>query len=219
MDLPSQIYIWCFPKIPWVPKYGWKAIWLQDHHHANRLGRRIPKTSFLFWESWHLSSCFLPTCTSTKWLCWAQTSSHSRSWLSAPCSCLHASLKFWDEAFIAATYLINRTPSKVIDFDNPTERLLKQKPYYSALRVFGCACRPNHRPYNKHKLEFRSKQCVFLGYRTFHKGFKSIDVSSGCVYISGDVVFDDTEFPFSKNYIQMQELGFVRKFLFSPPTC
>lgn len=29
------------------------------------------------------------------------------------------SLKFWDEAYLAATYLINRTPSKVIQFDTP----------------------------------------------------------------------------------------------------
>jgi histone deacetylase 1/2 len=57
----------------------------------------------------------------------------------------HASmpLKFWDEAFLAATYLINRTPSKVIDYSTPLERLFHQTPDYSSLRVFGCACYPN----------------------------------------------------------------------------
>ena len=81
----------------------------------------------------------------------------------------HASipLKFWDEAFLAATYLISRVPSKVIDFENPLERFFKQKPDYTSLRVFRCACWPNLRPYNKHKLEFRSKQCAFL---FFEKG-------------------------------------------------
>ncbi|WVZ90565.1 hypothetical protein U9M48_036856 [Paspalum notatum var. saurae] len=112
----------------------------------------------------------------------------------------HASmpLKFWDEAFIAATYLINRVPSKVINFSTPLECLFNQKPDYSLLRVFGCACWPNLRPYNKHKLEFRSKQCVFLGYSNSHKGFKCLDVSSGRVYISRDVIFDEEVFPFSK---------------------
>jgi histone deacetylase 1/2 len=112
----------------------------------------------------------------------------------------HASmpLKFWDEAFLAATYLINCTPSKVIDFATPLEHLFKQTPDYSSLRVFGCACYPNLRPYNHHKLEFRSKQCVFLGYSNMHKGFKCLEISSGRVYISRDVVFDETEFPFSK---------------------
>ena len=30
-----------------------------------------------------------------------------------------------------------------------------------------------------------------------HKGFKSLDISSGRAYISRDVVFDETMFPFS----------------------
>ena len=71
----------------------------------------------------------------------------------------HASmpLKFWDEAFLAATYLINRMPSKVIDNSTPLELLFGQKPDYSALRIFHCACWPNLRPYNSRKLQFRSK--------------------------------------------------------------
>lgn len=88
-------------------------------------------------------------------------------------------LKFWDEAFINATYLINRLPSKVISNQTPLERLCQQKPDYSMLRIFGCACWPNLRPYNTRKLEFRSKQCVFLGYSNMHKGFKCLDVKEG----------------------------------------
>lgn len=106
-------------------------------------------------------------------------------------------LKFWDEAFVTATYLINRTPSKVIDYTTPLERLLHVKPNYAALRVFGCACWPNLRPYNTHKLSFRSKRCVFLGYSTLHKGFKCLDPSSGRVYISRDVTFDEQVYPFA----------------------
>jgi hypothetical protein len=41
-------------------------------------------------------------------------------------------------------------------------------------------------------------QCVFLGYSTHHKGYKCLDVSSGRVYISRDIFFDETVFPFSK---------------------
>jgi hypothetical protein len=36
-------------------------------------------------------------------------------------------LKFWDEAFISATYLINCLPSKIIQNTTPLERLFKQK--------------------------------------------------------------------------------------------
>jgi histone deacetylase 1/2 len=111
----------------------------------------------------------------------------------------HASmpLKLWDEAFMAATFLINRLPSKVIENHTPFEKLLQQKPEYSSLRIFGCACWPNLRPYNRHKLELRSKQCAFLGYSNLHKGYKCLDIQFGRVYVSRDVIFDEGVFPFS----------------------
>jgi hypothetical protein len=111
----------------------------------------------------------------------------------------HASmpLKFWDEAFLTATFLINLLPSKVIHNETPVERLLKVKPNYESLRIFGCACWPNLRPYNKSKLAYRSTQCVFLGYSPLHKGVKCLDVTTWRVYISRDVVFDENVFPFA----------------------
>ena len=105
-------------------------------------------------------------------------------------------LKFWDEAFLTATFLINLLPSKVLNFETPVEKLLHQKPNNDSLRVFGCACWPNLRPYTKRKLSFRSKRCVFLGYSPLHKGVKCLDISIGRVYISRDVVFDENVFRF-----------------------
>jgi histone deacetylase 1/2 len=69
----------------------------------------------------------------------------------------HASvpLKFWDEeAFLSATYIINRLPNEILNFMSPLEKLFGQKPDYNFLRTFGCACWPNLRPYNPRKLEF-----------------------------------------------------------------
>jgi histone deacetylase 1/2 len=106
-------------------------------------------------------------------------------------------LKFWDEAFLTTTFLINLLPSKVINFDTPTERLLGASPNYEALHIFGCACWPNLCPYNKRKLSFRSTCCVFLGYSSHHKGVKCLDTSTGHVYISRDIVFDESVFPFA----------------------
>jgi hypothetical protein len=107
-------------------------------------------------------------------------------------------LKFWDKAFTMAVYLINRTPNKVLNFETPLEHLFHTKPNYMSLRVFGCTCWPNLRPYNKHKLDFWSKQCVFLGYSSQHNGFKCLDISEGRIYISRDVVFDETVYHFAK---------------------
>jgi histone deacetylase 1/2 len=109
---------------------------------------------------------------------------------------------FWDEAFSTATFLINRLPTRVIDNATPLERLLgdKAKPNYDMLKAFGCACYPHLRAYNAKKLSFRSKECVFIGYSEHHKGYKCLDTTTGLIFISRDVVFDETCFPYSRKY-------------------
>jgi hypothetical protein len=52
-------------------------------------------------------------------------------------------LKYWDEAFLAATYLINRTPTKLLSYDTPIHKLLGTTSDYSSFWVFGCTCWPN----------------------------------------------------------------------------
>ena len=122
-------------------------------------------------------------------------------------------LKFWDEEFLTATYLINLLPSKVIKFETPITRLFGITPDYKSLREFGCACWPNLRPYNARKLAFRSKKCVFLGYSPIHKGVKCLDVSTGRVYISRDVVFDESVYPFESLHPNAGAL--LKKYFFS----
>ena len=72
----------------------------------------------------------------------------------------------------------------------------KSKPDFNFLRVFGCAYWPYLRPYNKHKMDFRSKTCVFLGYSVSHRGYKCLDVSTGKIYVSRHVVFYESLFPY-----------------------
>lgn len=52
-------------------------------------------------------------------------------------------------------------------------------------------------PFQCKKLQFRSTRCAFLGYSSLHKGYKCLDISTGCVYISRDVIFDENIFPFA----------------------
>jgi hypothetical protein len=106
---------------------------------------------------------------------------------------VHASmpLKFWHEVFDTAAYLINRPPSKLLDYSTPLERQVKQFPDYSFFMVFGCAYGPNLCPYNTRKLTFRSMQCVFLGYNNTHKGYKCQKVFIGRINISRDIVSDE----------------------------
>ncbi|MDV3200578.1 MAG: transposase family protein, partial [Pigeon pea little leaf phytoplasma] len=63
-------------------------------------------------------------------------------------------LHFWDSTFTTAVYLINRMPTPILQMQTPFEILFHKKPDYSVLRVFGCACYPYLRPYNKHKFDY-----------------------------------------------------------------
>ena len=108
-------------------------------------------------------------------------------------------LCFWDDAFQTACYLINRLPTTILKNKSPFETLFNSCPNYSLLKIFGCACWPNLRPYNSNKLQPHSLQCVFLGYNLRHKGYKCFHVPSSRLYISRDVIFQESIFPFQKS--------------------
>ncbi|KAG8503713.1 hypothetical protein CXB51_001715 [Gossypium anomalum] len=61
--------------------------------------------------------------------------------------------------------------------------------------VFGCACFSCLRPYQNHKLEFRSRQCIFLSIAPNRKGYQCLD-PDGRMFVSRHVTFDETSFPF-----------------------
>ena len=89
----------------------------------------------------------------------------------------HIPLQYWEDAFQTACYLINRLPSSIIQNLSPYEKLFAQTLDYNFLCVFGYACWPNLHPYNSHKLQSCSTQCVFLGYSLLHKGYKRLHLS------------------------------------------
>ncbi|XP_078439867.1 uncharacterized protein LOC144710079 [Wolffia australiana] len=103
--------------------------------------------------------------------------------------------KFWDEAAATATFLINRMPSPILGHKSPYELLHKAKPSLSSLKSFGCLCFPNLRPYAAHKLVPRSERCIFLGYSPHHNGYCCLSLLSGKLFISPDVIFDESSFP------------------------
>ncbi|XP_042982037.1 uncharacterized protein LOC122311522 isoform X1 [Carya illinoinensis] len=111
----------------------------------------------------------------------------------------HASLpqKFWADSFHTAVYLINRLPTPLLHHQSPFEKIFSKTPNYNMLKVFGTACWPHLWPYNRHKLDLRSTKCLFIGYSDSHKGYKCLHVQTDRIYISRDVIFDETCFPFS----------------------
>jgi len=102
------------------------------------------------------------------------------------------SLRHWVDVFNTAVYLINRLPTLVLKHQSPYVKLLQKNPDYSFLKVFGCACYPLLRPYNNHKLMYRSKRCLFLGYCSKYRCY---DPTSKKTIISRHVIFDENTFP------------------------
>jgi hypothetical protein len=107
----------------------------------------------------------------------------------------HLPTEFWVDAFSLFAYIINRLPTPILSNESPFFKLYHQQPDYSLLRVFRCACYPVLRPYTPHKLVFKSKQCIFLGFSSNHKGYRCFDLVSRKVYLSRNVVFDESLFP------------------------
>jgi hypothetical protein len=63
-------------------------------------------------------------------------------------------LRFWDEAFLTATFLINQLPTHVLNYASPIATLFSADPAYSFLRTLGCAYWSHLHPYQTHKLSF-----------------------------------------------------------------
>jgi len=87
-------------------------------------------------------------------------------------------------------------PTSILSNKSPFECLFRQTLDYAFLRTFGCLCFPFLRPYNAHKLDYRSTPCVFLGYSLSHLGYRCLDLSSDHIYISRHVRFHEQIFPF-----------------------
>ena len=109
-------------------------------------------------------------------------------------------LKIWWEAFLSAVYLLNHLPTPVLKDPSPFECLFGYKLDYHFLKVFGCSCFPYLRPYNKHRLAFKTSKCVFLGDSPFHKGYKCLH-PSGRIYIARSVTFDEHSFPYQQLFV------------------
>jgi len=114
------------------------------------------------------------------------------------CLLLQAGLppSYWVEGLHAATYLLNRLPTKTLQYSTPHMALFATSPSYEHLRVFGCRCYPNLSATAPHKLAPRSVSCVFLGYSQHHKGYRCLDPISNKIIISRHVIFDESSFPF-----------------------
>ncbi|KAK1410403.1 hypothetical protein QVD17_36940 [Tagetes erecta] len=106
-------------------------------------------------------------------------------------------ISMWTESVLTAAYLINRTPSSVLNGRTPYELLFGSKPSLKHLRNFGCLVfSTNLNPENK--FDKRAVKCVLLGYSVFKKGYKLWDLDNKTILFSRDVCFYEHVFPFKQ---------------------
>jgi len=107
-------------------------------------------------------------------------------------------LTFWGECVLTATYLINRTPTKLLNEKTPYEVLFNQKSSYDHVRIFGSLCYAQNRVKGHDKFASRSRKCIFVGYPYGKKACKLYDLDTNECFESRDVVFHEDIFPFQE---------------------
>nr|GMD06025.1 Retrovirus-related Pol polyprotein from transposon TNT 1-94 [Ipomoea batatas] len=106
----------------------------------------------------------------------------------------------WTDCIAHAVYLINtfnRLPSPVIANRTPFEILFGKAANYDNLQVFGCLAYATTKRVNRHKFAPRARPCVFLGFERGMKGYKLYDLYNRKIFVSRDVLFYETRFPFA----------------------
>ena len=102
--------------------------------------------------------------------------------------------RFWGEAVLTTTYLINRMLSRILIFKTleqtfiehfPKSHLVSQIP----LKVFRCSAFVHIHSQHQGKLDARATKCIFVEYSSNKKGYKCCCPTSKKLFHSMDVSF------------------------------
>ncbi|KAG7572470.1 Integrase catalytic core [Arabidopsis suecica] len=119
----------------------------------------------------------------------------------------HMPKRFWGDAVMTACYLINRTPTRILNDQSPFQILNRQNPNIDHLRVFGSLCFVFVPGDLRNKLEPKSTKCVFIGYSTTQKGYKCFDPVNNRYHVSRDVKFmEDKAYFGEKSWESVKDL-------------
>ena len=122
----------------------------------------------------------------------------------------HVPKTYWGEAILTATHIINRLPSKTLEFKTPIELLAKFYPDINTSnnltpKVFGCTSFVHVHSNNRGKLDPRAIKCVFLGYSSTQKGYKCYHPPTKRFFVTADVTFEEGTPYFTQPYLQGEQ--------------
>jgi len=105
--------------------------------------------------------------------------------------------RYWPDAVSTAVHLLNRLPSKVLQFQTPLQVLASHVSLPTTLmlppRVFGCVAYVHLHKNQRTKLDPCALRCLFLGYATHQKGYRCYDLATSRLYVTMDVTFLESE--------------------------
>ena len=105
-----------------------------------------------------------------------------------------------------AVYLLNRLPTKALDFKTPYEVWHGVKPIVEHLKVFGSICHAHVSEMKKNKMDHKSEICIFVGYNNNTKGYRVFNVNNNKLVVSRDVKVDEN-FVWNWDKNEVQTLG------------
>lgn len=104
----------------------------------------------------------------------------------------HVPHYLWGEALYSAVYLINRVPSRIVQFQTPLEALTSHHEVPSVLHIPpGCIAFFQNHAHQRSKLDPCALKCVFVGHSSSQKGYKSYHPPSRKFYVTMDLTFQE----------------------------
>ncbi|MBW0498494.1 hypothetical protein O181_038209 [Austropuccinia psidii MF-1] len=108
---------------------------------------------------------------------------------------------WWGVAVSTSTYLLNRTPVCLLNFETPIKLIFGSDPKLDNIHTFGCTVFIQINKLNlQTKLTPRAAKGSFLGYTEGHKNYRVYNSILKKVQIAHECLFDDEDFIRNKNH-------------------
>lgn len=115
----------------------------------------------------------------------------------------HTPKPFWSYVIKYVGHLINRLPSKILNYDCPYNFLYSKIPNYTYIRIFCSLAYACSELFSRTKLNSRSRKSIFLAFQTGVKGCILYDIVHKNVFICRDVVHFEHSSPFATSNHQI----------------
>ena len=99
--------------------------------------------------------------------------------------------KFWAEAINCASYIQNRVPHKKLDGITPFEAWSGHKPNVTHFRILGSNTWARIPTEKRKALQPQRKECLFVGYSEYFKGYKMIKLITQIYFIKRSVQIEE----------------------------